>query len=235
MNLITLMNQSVLRKTSLITVILFCIQFWAFAQVTPTTVGVNLFCEGADLTFPAPAANENWIVKYSASQTATPATVIPLVAGNKIPATDLKTGYYYLSTKSTAPASCESDMQEIPVYVLKPLLPSFTPANFCIESPAQQVGSVINPEDPIISTIVYQWYTVSGGVENIIVGETSKDYTPVNPTAGAKTYRLKVGYLINGNKYCPQIIDHDVTISPKPAKPNVTNSIIIGTASAVSF
>ncbi|WP_421940867.1 hypothetical protein [Pedobacter sp.] len=229
------MKKFLITKILFIPLIILCIQSTVIAQVVPTTPGVNLFCEGSDLTLPAPAANENWVVKYSASQTTTPATVIPLVAGNKIPAADLKTGYYYLSTKSTAPASCESDMQEIPVYVLKPLLPSFTPANFCIESPVQQVGSVVNPEDPIISTIAYQWYTLSGGVENIIVGENSKDYTPVNPTAGTKTYRLKVGYLINGNKYCPQIIDHNVTINPKPAKPNVTNSTIIGTANAVTF
>ncbi|SES18983.1 hypothetical protein [Pedobacter rhizosphaerae] len=229
------MNKVFLKLTLIIPVILFCISFRVLGQVTPTTADVNLFCEGADLTFPPPAANENWIVKYSTSQTTTPATVISLVSGDKIPAADLKTGYYYLSAKSTAAGACESDMQEIPVYVLKPLVPSFVPANFCVESPLAQLGSVVNPEDPLITQIAYQWYSVSGGVETILAGENSKDFTPVNPTVGTTTYRLKVGYIIGGNKYCAQTIDHDITVSPKPGKPNINSNTIQGTAGAVTF
>jgi len=229
------MKKFLITKILLIPLIILCIQSSVIAQVVPTTPGVNLFCEGSDLTLPAPAANENWIVKYSVNQTATPATVIPLSAGTKIVAADLKTGYYYLSAKSTAAGACESDMQEIPIYVLKPLVLAFTPANFCVENPQKQTGSVVNPESPLLASLAYQWYKVNAGTESIIAGETTKDYTPVNEVVGVHTYRLKVGYLINGNKYCPQIIDHDITVSPKPGKPNVAGSTIIGTANAVTF
>jgi hypothetical protein len=229
------MNKVFLKLALIIPVIICGIQLRVLGQVTPTTAGVNLFCEGADLTFPPPAVDEKWIVKYSATQTTTPATVIVLAAGDKIPTADLKTGYYYLSAKSTAAGACESDMQEIPVYVLKPLVPSFVPANFCVENPLAQLGSIVNPEDPLITQIAYQWYTVSAGAETILVGENSKDYTPVNPTVGTHTYRLKVGYIIGGNKYCAQTIDHDVTVSPKPGKPNINSNTIQGTAGAVTF
>ena len=205
------------------------------AQVTPTTTGVNLFCKGADLTLPAPASGENWIVRFSAMQTTTPSTAITLAGGNKIAAADLQNGYYYLSSKATAAGSCESELQEIPVYVLKPLVPDFTVANFCVEAPLTQVGTVTNPEDPTITTLAYQWYTVVGTTETAIPSATAKDYTPATPTVGTTKYRLKVGYVIGGNKYCPQTVDKDVTVSAKPTKPTITPAQISGTASAVTF
>jgi hypothetical protein len=230
------MNNSITKTILAITFLLICTFSNVFAQVLPTTSGVNLFCKGSDLTLPAAPAGEDWIVKYSATQTTTPSTGVTLVSGNKISATDLTTGYYYLSSKSTTPGSCESELQEIPVYVLKPLVVDFTPANFCLESPLAQVGSVTNPEDPTITTLAYQWYTVTGGVETAISGATAKNYTPSAPaTVGTKTHRLKVGYVIGGNNYCAQYADHDITVTPKPVKPTITPGTITGTATAVTF
>ncbi|QPH41096.1 hypothetical protein [Pedobacter endophyticus] len=224
-------------KTLLAVAFLFiCSIYRGSAQVTPTTTGVNLFCQGSDLTLPAPAAGEDWILRYSATQTTTPSTGITLTNGNKVPAADLNTGYYYLTSKKTEAGSCESEMQEIPVYVLKPLIPAFTPAGFCIETPLEQTATVDNPETSI-TTLAYQWYKVSGGTETAIAGATSQNYTPTtaSSTVGTTTYRLKVGYLIGGNKYCPQTIDHDVTITAKPGKPTITVGTANGTAAAVTF
>jgi hypothetical protein len=82
---------------------------------------------------------------------------------------------------------------------------------------------------------VYQWYTVSGGTETIIAGATAKDYTPTAPTVGNTTYRLKVGYEINGSKYCPQTADQTITVTAKPTKPTLTIGTAHGTAGAVTF
>ena len=230
------MNSKISKTILALTFLLICNVYRLSAQVTvlPTTAGVNLFCQGSDLTLPAPTGDESWIVKYSATQTTMPTLGVALT-GNKISATDLKTGYYYLSSKSAAAGACESSMQEIPVYVLKPLIPAFTPAGFCVETPVAQVGSVTNPEDPTITTLAYQWYTVSGSTESIIAGATNPSYTPTAPTVGTTTYRLKVGYVINGNKYCAQIVDHDVNITAKPTKPTITIGTVNGTAAAVTF
>jgi hypothetical protein len=229
------MNNSITKTILAITFLLICTFLSVSAQVLPTTSGVNLFCKGSDLTLPAAPSGEDWIVKYSATSTTAPSTGVPLVAG-KIPAADLKTGYYYLSSKSTVPGSCESELQEIPVYVLEPLTVNFTPADFCLESPLAQIGAVTNPEATNIPDLAYQWYTVTGGVETAISGATAKDYTPSAPaTVGTKTHRLKVGYVINGNKYCPQWADHDVKVTAKPVKPTITPGTITGTATAVTF
>ncbi|SDD75227.1 hypothetical protein [Pedobacter soli] len=229
------MNSTIKKTVFAIAILLTCSFLRASAQVTPTTTDVSLFCKGSDLTFPAPAPGENWIVRFSTTATTTPSTVITLVGGNKIAAADLQNGYYYLSSKATAAGSCESEMQQIPVYVLKPLVPDFAAANFCVEAPLTQVGTIINPEDPTITTLAYQWYTVTGSAETAIAGATSKDYTPVSPTVGTTKYRLKVGYVIGGNKYCPQTVDHDVVVSAKPTKPTLTPAQISGTANAVTF
>ncbi|MBT2561659.1 hypothetical protein J7E50_12515 [Pedobacter sp. ISL-68] len=230
------MNNLITKSILAFTFLLVCTFSTVSAQVLPTTSGVNLFCKGSDLTLPAAPAGEDWIVKYSATQTATPSTGVALVSGNKIAAADLNTGYYYLSSKSTTPGSCESELQEIPVYVLQPLTVNFTPADFCLESPLAQVSAVTNPDATNIPTLAYQWYTVTGGVETAISGATTKDYTPSAPaTVGTKTHRLKVGYVINGNKYCPQWADHDVTVTAKPVKPTITPGTITGTATAVTF
>lgn len=232
------MNTSITKAILAITFLLIGTFSTVSAQVLPTTSGVSLFCEGADLTLSAaPPAGADWIVKYSPTQTTTPGTGITLVSGNKIAAADLKTGYYYLSSKSTTPGSCESELQEIPVYVLKPLVVTFTPADFCLESPLAQIGAVTNPDATNIPDLAYQWYTVTaGGVETAISGATAKDYTPTAPaTVGTKTHRLKVGYVINGNKYCPQWADHNVTVTAKPVKPTITPGTITGTTTAVTF
>jgi hypothetical protein len=230
------MNKSITKTILAITLLLIGTFSTVSAQVLPTTSGVSLFCEGADLTLPAAPAGAVWIVKYSATQTTTPSLGVPLVSGNKIAVADLKTGYYYLSSKSTVDGSCESELQEIPVYVLKPLVVNFTPADFCLESPLAQVGAVTNPDATNIPDLAYQWYTVTGGVETAISGATAKDYTPTAPaTVGTKTHRLKVGYVINGNKYCAQWADHDVNVTAKPVKPTITPGTITGTATAVTF
>lgn len=229
------MNSTIKKSLFAITLLLICSFLRVSAQVTPITTGVNLFCKGSDLTLPAPAAGENWIVRYSPGATTTPSTVITLVGGNKIAAADLQNGYYYLSAKATAAGACESEMQEIPVYVLKPLTPDFAAANFCVETPIVQVGTVTNPEDPAFTGLAYQWYTVVGSAETAISGATNKDYAPVSPTVGITRYRLKVGYLIGGNKYCAQTVDHDVTVTAKPTKPTITPAQIVGTAGAVTF
>lgn len=231
------MTISIKKSLFVIALLLICnfLRVSAQVAVTPTTTGVTLFCKGSDLTLPAPAAGQDWIVRYSATTTTTPSTVITLTAGNQIPASVLQNGFYYLSSKATASGSCESDMQEIPVYVLKPLVPDFAAANFCVETPIAQVGIITNPEDPTITSLAYQWYTVVGTTETAISGATQKDYTPVSPTVGTTKYRLKVGYVINGNKYCAQTVDHDVTVTAKPTKPTITPAQISGTATAVTF
>jgi hypothetical protein len=231
------MNNLITKSILAFTFLLICTFSTVSAQVLPTTSGVNLFCKDSDLTLPAAPAGEDWIVKYSATQTTTPSTGVALVSGNKIAAADLNTGYYYLSSKSTTPGSCESELQEIPVYVLQPLVVDITPADFCLESPLAQKGLVTNPEATNITDLAYQWYTVDAtNAETAISGENQVNYTPTLPiTAGPKKYRLKVGYVINGNKYCPQIATKDVTVTAKPLKPTITPGTITGTATAVTF
>lgn len=230
------MKNSTTKTILAVIFVIICTFSKVSAQVLPNTPGVSLFCKGSDLTLPSPPSGEDWIVKYSATQTTTPGTGITLVSGNKIAAADLNTGYYYLSSKSTTAGACESELQEIPVYVLKPLVVDFTPANFCLESPLAQVGSVTNPEDPTITTLAYQWYTVDGTVETAIAGATAKDYTPSAPaTVGTKKHRLKVGYVIGSKNYCAQTADHDITVTAKPTKPTITPGTITGTATAVTF
>jgi hypothetical protein len=208
------------------------------AVVLPTTTGVNLFCQGADLQLPAPPTNENWIVKYSATQTTTPTTGVTLTS-NKITAADLATGYYYLSSKSSVEGSCESALQEIPVYVLKPLIVDITPTNFCIEATPIKIAALItNPENANISTLAYQWYTIdASNVEHAIAGETTIDFTPSGTLAvGTTKYRLKVGYVIGGNKYCPAVsADKILEITAKPTKPTITVEQIGGNATPATF
>ena len=231
------MNNSITKTILAAIFFLICTFSSVSAQVVlPTTSGVNLFCEGSDLTLPPHPDDADWIVKYSATSTTAPNIGVTLVSG-KIPAADLKTGYYYLSSKSAAQGSCESELQEIPVYVLKPLVVKFTPADFCLENPLAQVGNVENPESDNIPVLAYQWYTVTGEggeeEETAISGATRKDYTPV--TVGEKKYRLKAGYVINVNKYCPHWADHNGTVTTKPVKPTIIPGTITGTATAVTF
>ena len=229
------MNNSITKTILAAIFFLICTFSSVSAQVVlPTTSGVSLFCKGSDLTLPPKPDGADWIVKYSATQTARPSEGVILVSG-KIPAAKLITGYYYLSSKLTVDGSCESELQEIPVYVLEPLVVNFTPADFCLESPLAQIGNASSP-DANTQAFAYQWYTVDGTIETAIPGQTTKDYTPSAPaTVGIKTHRLKVGYVINGNKYCPQWADHDVKVTAKPVKPTITPGTITGTASAVTF
>lgn len=230
------MNNSITKTILAAIFLLICTFSSVSAQVVlPTTSGVSLFCQGVDLVLDLPAQNTIWIMKYSADKSIPPTEGVALTNGTTIPGASLKTGYYYLSSKSTVDGSCESELQEIPVYVLKPLVVNFTPADFCLESPLAQIGNVSSP-DANTQAFAYQWYTVDGTVETAIPGQTTKDYTPSAPaTVGIKTHRLKVGYVINGNKYCPQWADHDVKVTAKPVKPTITPGIITGTASAVTF
>ena len=91
------MNKSITKAILAITFLLIGTFSTVSAQVVlPTTSGVNLFCEGSDLTLPPHPDDADWIVKYSATSTTEPRIGVTLVSG-KIPAADLKTGYYYLS------------------------------------------------------------------------------------------------------------------------------------------
>ncbi|WP_316797878.1 hypothetical protein [Pedobacter frigidisoli] len=230
------MKRTITKAILFFAVILACTSLTSSAQVLPTTTGVSLFCAGSGLTLPPAASNTDWIVRYSATATTTPSTVITLTTGNTIPAGTLQTGYYYLSSKSTTAGSCESEMQEIPVYVLKPLTVDFTSANYCIESPLTQVGTV-SSTDPNTTTFAYQWYTVSGSTETAISGATQKDYTPTvaASSVGTTKYLLRAGYLIGTNKYCPETAQHDVVVSAKPTKPTITPGSAIGGATPVTF
>ncbi|MFW0717465.1 hypothetical protein [Pedobacter sp. N23S346] len=229
------MNNSTTKTIFAVIVVIICAFSKVSAQVLPTTPDVSLFCKGSDLTLPPAPSGGEWIVKYSATQTTTPSTGITLVSG-KIPAANLNTGYYYLSSKSTIAGACESELQEIPVYVLEPLVVDFTPADFCLESPLAQKGKVSSP-DANTQAFAYQWYTLDGAnAETAISGATAKDYTPSAPaTVGTKKHRLKVGYVIGGKNYCPQTADHDITVTAKPTKPTITPGTLTGTATAVTF
>nr|WP_315420105.1 hypothetical protein [uncultured Pedobacter sp.] len=229
------MNKSITKAILAVTFLLIGTFSTVSAQVLPTTSGVSLFCKGSDLILPPAPSGADWIVKYSATQTATPLEGVILVSG-KIPAAKLETGYYYLSSRSTTPGSCESELQEIPVYVLQPLAVTFTPADFCLESPLAQIGNV-SSTDANTQSFAYQWYTFDAAdVETPISGATQPNYTPELPiTAGPKKYRLKAGYVINGNKYCPQDATNTITVTPKPVKPTITPGTITGTATAVTF
>ncbi len=80
-------------KTALIiaTIVLFGSFLTVSAQtLAPNTAGVNLFCSDGELTLPAATAGTDWIVKYSATSTTTPATGITLAGGNKVANADLK-------------------------------------------------------------------------------------------------------------------------------------------------
>ncbi|RQP15921.1 MAG: hypothetical protein EAS52_13450 [Parapedobacter sp.] len=195
------------------------------AQVVPTTSGVNLFCQGSDLDLGTPPANTEWIVRYSSTETTTPTTTLVLT-DNSIPAADLETGYYYISTVGNAanPEICESDMATVPVYVFAPLTVDFDAEDYCIEDAGDQTFTADLTTTDAYTTYAYQWFTVSGGVETAIVGATSATYTPdpdINPNT-TTTYRLKAGYSVGSLTYCSSAEDHEVTVLPKPSTPTIT-------------
>ncbi|MGK6350916.1 hypothetical protein [Parapedobacter sp. DT-150] len=197
----------------------------AFAQVTPTTPNVDLFCDGADLVLPTPAAGTQYVMRYSATSTTTPSTTLTLADGVTIPAAELETGYYYLSIEGDAdnPELCESDMQELPVYKFAPLTVAFTAADYCIEDATTQTftGEATTTD---ATTLAYQWYTVVEGVETAITGATEATYSPSEDIAPGTTttYRLKTGYVVDGLRYCTAVsVDVDVTVTAKPGMPTI--------------
>jgi hypothetical protein len=210
-------------------VVLFGNSFKSVGQVTLATTDVQIVCEGAPLTLGSPGSSNQWIVKYDATS-ATPSTPTTLTidpATNQIAAADVKTGYYLITNKSTAAGACESDIQTIAVYVLPTLVPTFTSADYCTENAATTIFTAsVTPTAPTGSTLVYQWYTVSGTTETIISGATSATFNPTilntGTTSITATYRLKTAYEINSLKYCPQSIEHTVNVLPRPTTPTIT-------------
>jgi len=195
------------------------------AQVLPTTANVNLFCTGSDLELDAPPPNTEWIVRYSSTETTTPTTTLVLT-DNTIPAADLETGYYYISTvgNTANPEICESEMTSVPVYVFAPLTVAFDAEDYCIEDAGNQVFTADLSTTDNYDTFAYQWYTVSEGVETPIVGATSETYTPdpdIAPNT-TTTYRLKAGYSVASLSYCSSFEDNDVEVLPKPSTPTIT-------------
>lgn len=211
---------------TLATLVLLLTASSAFSQVTPTTTGVTIFCDGSDLVLPAPAAGTEYVVRYSATATDTPTENVALTGGTTIPSASLATGYYYVSTQgdATNPTVCESDMTPLPVYKFAPLTVSFTAADYCIEDVGtQEFTGTVESTDPY-TTFTYQWYTVADGVETAIAEATESTYQPSADIAPGTTtmYRLKAGYLVEGLRYCSDIHDVAVTVTAKPAAPTIT-------------
>jgi hypothetical protein len=199
----------------------------AYSQsVTPTTTGVKLFCNSGVLDLGAPPASTTWEVAYSNTPTTTPSTGITLTS-NTIAGTELRTGYYYVMTKGTAPGSCISEATQVPVFLLSPLAVDFTGYELCAENVSGTTpltGTVTSTDTDNTYTYAYQWYTVSGGVESPISGATDLTYTPTLTTASTTTYRLKAGYLIGTGKYCSSTADHNINIIAAPGAPSITIS-----------
>lgn len=218
-------------------VVLFGMSLNTKAQVIPTTPGVTLLCSGSNLELPDPGSGFKWLLRYSATQTTTPAGVT-LPTDNILPAASVQTGYYYLIKIGTSLGSCESEMQEIPVYKFAPLPVTLAAADYCEENAANTTftGPTTSP-DPNATTLAYQWYTVTGTAPSevetkITTGGNAATYTPTNVTPGSTTkYRLKVGYSVAGNNYCVESADATITVTPKPTVPTIT----VPAATATTF
>lgn len=197
----------------------------ANAQVTPTTTNVELFCHDSDLSLGAPPANQEWVVKYSVTQTTTPNEGVDLTS-NTIPAAELTTGYYYISTVGNAsnPDICESEMVEVPVYKFAALTATLDASDYCFEDAGDQEFEVTTSSTDTYATFGYQWYTVVGGTETPIAGATNATYAPNAAIAvgTTTTYRVKVGYLVGGSRYCSAIQTEDVTVAARPSTPTIT-------------
>ncbi|SKB79173.1 hypothetical protein SAMN05660226_03173 [Parapedobacter luteus] len=221
----TMIKCSVIATATLV----FLLNRAAVAQVTPTMPGVTLFCSGMPMTLPTPGAGQQWMVRYSATSTETPTTTLALTDGTTIPAADLQTGYYYVSTigDTTNPEVCESEMQEIAVYVFAPLSVSFTATDYCIEDVGSQAFTgTVTSADPY-DTFSYQWYTVADGgtgTETPIPGATNATYEPSADIAPGTTttYRLRAGYLVAGLRYCSADFDATVAVTAQPGAPTIT-------------
>lgn len=195
---------------------------WCFnaqAQVTPETPGVHFVCAGGSVDVGAPSAGETWVVRYSSTSTDTPNDNIDMDGNTFIPD---QTGYYYLVAVNED--DCESEPQEIPIYVLQPLAIEFIGDDYCSEDVVTTEFEVnVTSSDPNVSTYAYQWYIVTGGVESAIDDATEEAFNPTvaNPDEQT-TYRVRVGYLIGGNKYCSVTTEKTITVLPKPTKPTIT-------------
>ncbi|ACU03859.1 hypothetical protein [Pedobacter heparinus] len=219
-------------KIAIVTiVVLFGNLSTSFAQaVTPTTSNVQFVCEGGILTLGSPGSANQWIVKYDANSPTpgSPTTVTPN-ASNQITGTDVKTGYYIITNKSTDAGTCESEAQIIPVYVLPTLTPTITAANsYCTEQAGTTTftGSA-TPAAPSGAELVYQWYTYDGTTETIIAGQTDPaSFHPTVTNSGSTPinaiYRLKVAYKVGTLLYCPQTASKTVSVLPRPTTPAIT-------------
>ncbi|MEC3878931.1 hypothetical protein [Parapedobacter sp. 10938] len=196
--------------------------------VTPTTTNARLFCNGSDLNLGAPPTpGTEWMVRYSeTSGNETPEITLTLTGGTSIPAAELESGYYYISTVGDAsnPEICESEWVEVPVYVFEPLTVSFTAADYCIEDASTQNFTATVESDDEYGNVAYQWYTVDGTTETAIPGATSATYAPDTEIAAGTTttYRLRAGYSVGELTYCSDTDEQGVTVLETPGTPVIT-------------
>lgn len=203
-------------------------------QVTPSTPGVVFFCSDAgnyDLgASTAIGTNPRWIVRHSLAPVlpANLGSITPVVLnGNSIPAANLITGYFYIT--SISDESCESLPETIPVYKFAPLTASITGADdYCEESPKMFTATSTSTDGH--TTFAYQWYTFDGTTETAISGATGATYTPIGLTAGNTTsYKVRIGYSVGANKYCSNLSGVEaVTVTAKPTKPVITVEGVAG-------
>lgn len=210
-----------IKQFILITALFCSVNLVASAQVTTSTPGVKLFCSGAEIDLGTAPTGTTWEVAYSATSTNTPSSFITL-DGNKIASP--QTGFYYIMTKGTAVGSCISAAQEVPVYMLSPLVVDFSGFDICSENATTStLTGTVTSTDTNTQAFAYQWYTVVSNVETAITNATNLTYSPATATANT-VYRLKAGYSIGTGKYCSTIKDHTINITAAPAKPTISIS-----------
>lgn len=219
--------KTIIKQFALFFAFICSINLAAYSQsVTPTTSDVKLVCNTGTLDLGAPPASTTWEVAYSSTPTTTPSVGVTLT-GNTIAGAELRTGYYYIMTKGTAPGSCISEAAQVPVFLLSPLAVDFTGYELCAENVSGTTpltGTVASTDTDNTYSYAYQWYTVSGGVESPISGATDLIYTPTLTAGSTTTYRLKAGYLIGASKYCSSTADHSINILAAPGTPTITIS-----------
>ena len=207
-------------KIIAVAIMLFWTPMLLNAQVLPSTEGVHFVCTSGTISLPNPALGTTWVIRYSETQTTTPTgnTIEP--DNNQF--TPSATGYYYLFSVNSD--NCESDPQEIPIYVLAPLSVSLDGENYCSEDASgTNFTANITANDPNVNSYAYQWYIVNGTTETSIPNATSATYTPTETVPNVSTvYRVRAGYLIGGNKYCSSTNDKEITVLQKPIKPTIT-------------
>lgn len=219
--------KTTIKILTMTTAMLLTLNLLSVNAQTPTTAGVELFCEGTDLNLGAAPTGTEWVVRYSTtSGNATPEETLVLTGGTTIPAAELDNGYYYIATVGDAdnPQICESEWVEVPVYVLQTLTVNFIAEDYCIEDAADQEFTADITTDDAFTDYAYQWYTFDGTTETAIAGATAATYTP-DPSIPANTtttYRLKAGYLVGGLAYCSQVGENDITVLEKPGTPTIT-------------